>query len=268
MKIIILCGGQGTRLREETEFRPKPMVAVGGWPILLHIMNIYATHGFKDFILCLGYKGDMIREYFLNLANFTNDLTINLASGQIRFLNNAVPCDYTVSFVETGLNTLSGERVRRAARYVPDETFMVTYGDGVGNIDLTGLVAWHQGQTRQHNTIATITGTHPSSKYGQVVGDDRGVLTNFEEKPILEGYINVGFMVFEQEALDYLRAGETLEEGLQRLTRAQKLSMYQHEGFWHGMDTMKDVQYLNKVWAEQKPWIRQSQTPASISVAS
>lgn len=268
MKTIILCGGQGTRLREETEFRPKPMVNIGGLPILLHIMNIYAAHGFKDFVLCLGYKGHVIREYFLNLANLTNDLELNLANGQIRYLNNIAARNYIVSFVDTGLNTASGERVIRAATYVPDEQFMVTYGDGVGNVDLTRLVAYHQRQTRRHNTIATITGTHPSSKYGQVASDERNVLTRFDEKPTLGEYINGGFMVFNHDALNYLRAGETLEQGLQRMTSALKLSMYRHEGFWHGMDTMKDVQHLNQIWEDQKPWVIQDQSPIRISVQS
>lgn len=267
MKTIILCGGKGTRLREETEFRPKPMVTIGGMPILLHIMNIYASHGFKDFVLCLGYKGDMIREYFLNLANFSNDLELNLSTGQIRHLNNVAARDYTVSFVETGADTESGERVKIAAKYVADDQFLVTYGDGVSSVDITSLIAYHQNQIHQHQTVATITGTHPSSKYGQVVTDERNVLTHFDEKPTLEGYINAGFMVFNQDALNYLQAGETLEQGLQRMTGAGKLSMFRHEGFWHGMDTMKDVQYLNHIWAEQKPWVT-SQSPLRISVQS
>lgn len=255
MKTIILCGGQGTRLREETEFRPKPMVTVGGIPIVLHIMNIYAAHGFKDFILCLGYKGDMIREYFLNFANFTNDVTLDLSSGAVRNLNRVATLDYTISLVETGLNTQSGERVITAAQYVPDEQFMVTYGDGVSDVDLTELVAHHEKQNELQDTVATITGAHPSSKYGQVMSNAQDVLMHFDEKPLLGQYINGGFMVFNRQALAYLRPGETLEEGLARMTRDEKVSLYKHDGFWHGMDTLKDVQYLNRIWEIEKPWV-------------
>lgn len=244
------------------------MVAIGGVPIVLHIMNIYAAHGFTDFILCLGYKGEMIREYFLNFAHFTNDIELNIARGTIRQLNDVASLDYTIALVDTGLSASSGQRVMSAARYVTEEHFMVTYGDGVSDVDVVDLVAYHQRQRGRHGTCATITGVHPSSKYGQVLTDEANVLTRFDEKPMLDGYINGGFMVFQREALAFLRPGESLEQGLARMTESGKVSLYQHDGFWHGMDTLKDVQYLNHIWNESKPWAVAQSSPLRVSVAS
>lgn len=255
MKTIILCGGKGTRLHEETEFKPKPMVLIGREPILLHIMRIYAQYNFKEFVLCLGYKGHLIREYFLHLPTYANDLELNLADNSINFLNDTVKLDYKISFIETGLEAPSGDRVKQAAQYISDPEFMVTYGDGVGNINLLALLTHHRRQNRRHGTLATLTATHPSSKYGQLLADRRGIIRDFAEKPKLHDYVNGGFMVFTQKALRYLRPGDTLEQGLERLTKAGKLSQYKHEGFWHGMDTMKDVLYLNDIWHTQHPWL-------------
>jgi glucose-1-phosphate cytidylyltransferase len=254
MKTIILCGGKGTRLHEETEFKPKPMVMIGDIPMLLHIMHIYATYGHKDFILCLGYKGNMIREYFLHLTRFTNDLELNLADNSITFLNHRIQLDYRLTFVETGLDTNSGDRVRKAAHYIKDDAFMVTYGDGIGNINIDALITHHQQQIKKHKTLATLTAAHPSSKYGQIVANKQDVLQKFMEKPKLHDFINAGFMVLTKPALQYLKSGDALEDGLERLSKARKVSQYRHEGFWHGMDTMKDVIYLNELWQQGAPW--------------
>lgn len=254
MKTIILCGGKGTRLREETEFKPKPMVMVGDKPMVLHIMNIYAAFDYKEFYLCLGYKGNMIREYFLHLDRFANDVAINLASGVVDVIQRRIEYDYRVALIETGEDTESGGRIKMAAGLFDDRRFMVTYGDGVSDVDLHELVQFHERQLERHGTLVTVTAAHPSSKFGQVIGDRRNVLTSFSEKPRLHDYINGGFMVFERKALRYLRAGESLEEGLERLTKIRKVSQYKHEGFWYGMDTMKDVQHLNELWATTRPW--------------
>lgn len=258
MKTIILCGGKGTRLREETEFKPKPMVIIGDKPMVLHIMNIYAAFGHKDFYLCLGYKGNMIREYFLHLDRFANDVEIDLASGVVDVLRRRIAYDYKVGLIETGEETESGGRVKMAAALFSDQQFMVTYGDGVSDINLKALLRFHERQVSKHKTLVTITAAHPSSKYGQVVGNRQNVLKSFSEKPRLHDYINGGFMVFERSALRYLRPSESLEEGLERLTKARKVSQYKHEGFWYSMDTMKDVQHLNEMWTTTRPWTAHS----------
>jgi glucose-1-phosphate cytidylyltransferase len=256
MKTIILCGGIGTRLREETEFKPKPMVMIGERPMLLHIMEIYAKYNHKDFLLCLGYKGEMIREYFLHLAHFGNDIELDLASNAITYLQKRIQLDYRISFIETGLDTQSGGRVLQAARFIDDARFMVTYGDGVSTINIEKVLAFHDRAIKRLKTVATITAVHPSSKYGQVIADRTSRARRFEEKPKLHDYINGGFMVFEKAALRYVRPSESLEEGLERMTKNRKLALYHYEGFWHGMDTFKDVQYLNTLWKEQQPWAK------------
>lgn len=253
MKVLILCGGKGTRLREETEYKPKPMVTVGDAPILLHIMKIYAHYGFKDFVLCLGYKGDMIKEYFLTLSDYSKDFEYDFANGQVNYLSEQHKVDYKITFVDTGEDTLSGERVLIAAsKYVTDDQFMVTYGDGVSNVDIVQLIEFHNRYRDQRP--ATISGVHPSTKYGLLHFMDDGRVTKFQEKPQLQDYINGGFMVFEKSALEYLRAGEMLEESLARMTEAEKLGVYTHDGFWHSMDTFKDYQDLNAMWKNDPQW--------------
>jgi len=258
MKTIILCGGQGTRLREETEFKPKPMVKIGPVPILVHIMKHYAFYGHKEFVLCLGYKSDMIKEYFLSMNNFFNDFEFNMNTGKIRHLNNGHNLDFKISFVETGENTPSGERVKIASKYIDDDEFMVTYGDGVSNVDIPKLIKFHREQSRKYGTLATISAVHPSSKYGKIYADKNDILQKFDEKPVLNDYINGGFMIFNKETLDYLQEGDMLEDGLQKMTKKSILSQFSHDGFWHSMDTMKDVMDLNKMWhdgnAQWKIW--------------
>ena len=258
MQTLILCGGMGTRLREETEYRPKPMVEIGGRPILWHIMKCYAAHGFTDFVICLGYKGETIKEYFLNYEAMNNDFTVELGKPNAIVHHDAHSENgWRVTLVDTGLQTMTGARIKRASRYLTADRFMVTYGDGVSNIDLRRLVAFHE----RSDTIATVTGVHPSSRFGELmVSGDR--VAQFSEKPQThEGVINGGFFVFERKALDYLSddADCVLErEPLERLAGDGQLSVYQHRGFWQCMDTYRDHQYLNHLWdsgeAAWKQW--------------
>lgn len=254
MKTIILCGGKGTRLREETEFKPKPMIKIGSYPILLHIMNIYAHFGHKEFILCLGYRSEMIKEYFFNLSKFSDDFEMDLETGEVRCLKKCGKYDYKIIFAETGEDTLTAERIKKVAEYVKEGQFMVTYGDGVSDIDINKLIKFHNNQSKKFKTPVTITAVHPSSKYGRLQANKQNVIKTFSEKPVLQDYINGGFMVFEKGGLKHLREGEMLEESLTRMTRLKKVSQYKYEGFWHSMDTIKDVMDLNRLWETKKPW--------------
>jgi glucose-1-phosphate cytidylyltransferase len=258
MQTLILCGGMGTRLREETEYRPKPMVEIGGRPILWHIMKCYAAHGFTDFVVCLGYKGEMIKEYFLNYEAMNNDFTVELGKpNAVAYYDAHGENGWRVTLADTGIDTMTGARIKRASRYVRGTRFMVTYGDGVSNVDLRSLVAFHD----QSRTLATVTGVHPSSRFGELlVKGDR--VEQFSEKPQThEGIVNGGFFVLERKALDYLSddPGCVLErEPLERLARDGQLSVYQHHGFWQCMDTYRDYQHLNHLWdsgdAAWKQW--------------
>ena len=256
MKTIILCGGRGWRLQEETEFKPKAMVRVGEWPILLHIMNMYAGYDYKDFLLCLGYKGEMIREYLLNLYSINNDIELDLATGETRNLKRKINLDYKVSFIDTGLEADTAERVLIAAKYVKDNQFMVSYGDDVSDVNIDKLIKFHNKNREKEKICATITASHPSSHYGTLWADKKDVVRRFDEKPKTSDYVNGGFMVFEKQALRFLKKGEALEDGLERMAKKGKLGQYRHEGFWHAMNTAKDVKYLNDIWSKGKPWIR------------
>lgn len=256
MKTVILCGGKGTRLKEETEFKPKPMVKIGDMPILVHIMKIYAFYGHKEFILCLGYRGDVIKEYFLNLSKFTNDFRLDLATNSVEYLNCYHDFDFKITFVETGEETQSGERVKIASQYIDEDEFMVTYGDGVSDVDIPKLIKFHQVQAKKYGTVATLSAVHPSSKYGKIYANKNNILERFDEKPVLADYINGGFMVLNKKALKYIQKGDMLEDGLQKMTKKGKLSQLRHDGFWHSMDTMKDVIDLNKMWENgDRPWV-------------
>jgi len=255
MQTIILCGGQGTRLKEETEFKPKPMVKIGDIPMLLHIMNHYAHFGHREFILCLGYKGYMIKEYFLNLSNHNDDLKMNLQNGQVTCLKKCINYNYKIIFAETGENTLTAERIKMVSKYIKNDLFMVTYGDGVSNIDLNKLINFHKKQEAKFKTPITISAVHPSSKYGKIQFTKNNIVEKFSEKPVLQDYINGGFMVFNKKVLKHLKRGEMLEESLTNMTKLKKISQFKHEGFWHSMDTMKDVEDLNNLWNNGKPWI-------------
>jgi len=255
MKTVILCGGIGYRLKEETEFKPKPMVLVGNKPILWHIMKIYAHYGYNDFIVALGYKGNYIKDYFLNQKYFTHDFTLSTRSGRTkvhRAKSRESADNFNITFVDTGAETRPGERILRVVDYIPksDEDFMVTYGDGVGDVNIKKLVAFH----RKQKTIGTMTGVHPRSKYGQVRVDPKDHVTQFIEKPSLKEWVNGGFMVFQKKFFQYIRPGEFEYEGLQRLIREDELSLYIHHGFWHSMDTYADVDSLNKLWLAQPEW--------------
>lgn len=250
--VIIFCGGQGTRMKEETEFRPKPMVTVGGKPILWHIMKIYAHYGYNKFIIALGYKGNYIKEYFLNEEYFTHDLTINTLTGNknIHRKSKGNHDNFSITFVDTGLETLTGERLLRVKNYIKSDKFMVTYGDGVGNIDIPKLISFHD----KKNMIGTITGVHPKSKWGLVISDKNNIVKSFEQKPQLNQYVNGGFMVFNQKFFEYLAANETIEDAFNRLIKKKELGLYIHNGYWSAMDTYQDVEYLNKQWENKPKW--------------
>ncbi|RJQ37079.1 glucose-1-phosphate cytidylyltransferase [Candidatus Microgenomates bacterium] len=255
MKVIILCGGIGYRLKEETEFKPKPMVNVGGKPILWHIMKIYAHYGFNDFILALGYKGDYIKEYFLNQKYFSHDFTIHSKTGFAKLHKNSNVKeieDFKITFVDTGQSTLPGERILKIKNYIPkeDDCFMVTYGDGVSDINIKDLVKFHKKQ----NLIGTVAGVHPRSKYGLLRSGENGIVTRFIEKPVLRDRVNGGFMVFKKEFFGFLKGGEMEHAALQRLIKKRQLNVYIHDGFWHSMDTYPDVDSLNKFWLENPKW--------------
>lgn len=256
MKTVILCGGIGYRLKEETEFKPKPMVLIGNKPILWHIMKSYAHYGFNDFIIALGYKGDYIKEYFLNQKYFLHDFSLSTKSGKTHLHKESADIasldNFNITFVDTGAETLPGERILRVQKYIPpdDDSFMVTYGDGVSNLNLKKLVAFHRSQ----KTIGTVTGVHPRSKYGQVRINKASRVTQFVEKPSLEEWVNGGFMVFKKKFFSYLRPGEFEHAALHRLVMDNQLSLYKHDGFWHSMDTYADVENLNKFWLAQPEW--------------
>lgn len=249
MKTIILCGGLGTRMKEETEFKPKAMVLIGGKPILWHIMKIYSHYSYNEFILALGYKGEMIRDYFLNQRTFLNDFTFDISTNETQFHNNA--CDnFKITFAETGLESDTGERILRAKKYITEDEFMVTYGDGVSDIDINQVVAFHKKQ----GTIGTISGVHPHSKYGLIEIDKESNLVKcFDQKPLMYDYVSGGFMIFNKKAFDYFDNGP-MENGLIKLAKEGQLSVYRHEGFWKAMDTYREMEELNKLWHNSKPW--------------
>lgn len=253
MKTVILCGGQGTRLREETEYRPKPLVDVGGKPILWHIMKTYAHYGFCDFVLCLGYRGHMIKEYFLNYQAMNNDFTMCLGhAGRIEYHGEDNEQTFRVTCADTGLETMTGGRVRRIRQYLGGP-FLLTYGDGVADVNITRLVEFH----RSHGRLATVTAVRPKSRFGQVAVDDGGMVTDFAEKPQLDGWISAGYFVFEPGVLDYIDGDATVLEAepLQRLVDDNQLIAYRHEGFFYAMDTYREYLHLNEMWnSGEAPW--------------
>ena len=253
MRLIILAGGLGTRWREETEYRPKPMVEIGGRPILWHIMKIYASHGIVDFVVCLGYKGDHIRDYFLRYGTRNRDFTVSLGDGSVEVHGDHAEANWQVTLAETGDSTSTGGRVKRVARYLDGPRFLVTYGDAVADVNITRLMEFHL----QQGKLGTVTGVRPSSRYGEL-DIDRGMVKLFKEKPqVHQGWINGGFFVFERKVLDMI-AGEadTLEAGLMvKLAESKQLSVFQHEGFWQSMDTYREALLLNELWAQGRaPW--------------
>lgn len=252
MKVVILAGGRGTRLAEETSVRPKPMVEIGGKPILWHIMAIYASHGFKDFLVACGYKGEMIKEYFHNFFVHSSDYFVDLSNGSLNVVNaNCV--DWQIGVIDTGLDTQTGGRFLRLRKWIREETFMATYGDGVGDIDICSLVAFH----RAHGKLATVTVVRPPARFGGLTLDGDDVL-EFSEKPQTgEGWINGGFYVFEPGVFDYLTGDDTIleREPLERLAADQELKAFRHIGFWQPMDTLREKELLESLWTSGKaPW--------------
>lgn len=256
MKVVILCGGQGTRLREETEVRPKPMVEIGGRPILWHIMKIYAAFGLSDFVLCLGYKGHMIKDYFVNYELRVNDCTVRMgAERSVEFHRREDEENWCVTLAETGEKTQTGARIFRAAKYFPNETFCLTYGDGVGSVKIDKLLDFH----RSHGKIGTVTGVRPPGRFGELEIDNQQVKVFAEKPQVTSGFINGGFFVFEPEFVErYLRDDEELSlesEPLRRLAADGELMVFPHDGFWQPMDTFREWKMLEELWdSGRAPW--------------
>ncbi|HKH16253.1 MAG TPA: glucose-1-phosphate cytidylyltransferase [Solirubrobacteraceae bacterium] len=253
MKVAILAGGLGSRISEETEIKPKPMVEIGGRPILWHIMKHYSHYGYRDFTIALGYKGEHIKRYVLDYASLHSDLTVGLRDGSVtRNGNGSAPDDWTVRLVDTGGDTATGGRIKRLAQTLGDETFMLTWGDGVSNVDLDALLAFH----RAHGKLATLTAVRPPARFGHLDLDgDR--ITEFSEKPqIGEGWINGAFFVLEPEVFDYIDGDATQfeREPLERLARDGQLMAYRHDDFWQCMDTIRDKKLLEELWQDGAPW--------------
>ena len=247
MKVVILCGGFGTRLREETETRPKPMVEIGGKPILWHIMKTFAYHGYRDFVLCLGYKSEVIKNYFLNYEQLNNDFTVELGTGKVEVHNQHDEHGWRITMVETGFNTMTGSRLKQVEKYIDGDRFMLTYGDGVTDLNITELVKFHESRGK----IGTVTGVSPPSHYGELgISGDRVV--SFREKPdARDSFISGGYFVFNREFLDYLSPDESCvleREPMERLAEDGQLSVYSYNGFWQCMDTHRDYLFLNELW--------------------
>ncbi len=251
MRLFILAGGLGTRLREETEYKPKPMIEIGGRPILWHIMKIYSSQGVNDFVVALGYKGDVIREYFRDFEMRGRDIEFDLGKKTSRFTGSSISEDWRVVLAETGPETMTGGRLFKAAKYLSSETFMCTYGDGLADIDIAKLLAFH----RSHGKIATVTAASPISRFGKLDISDSGLVKSFSEKPKQDSWVNAGFFVFEPAIFDYLNSNSILErEPLEKLVDEGELVAYKHQGFWQPMDTLREAEMLNEAWKEGAPW--------------
>ncbi len=253
MKAVILAGGYGTRIAEETDIRPKPMIEVGGMPILWHIMKIYSHHGITDFVICLGYRGYVIKEYFANYVLHSSDVTLDLANNEIAFHSSQAE-PWRVTLVDTGHDTMTGGRLKRAAPFIdPGESFCMTYGDGLADIDIPASIAFHRSEGR----AATLTAVYPSGRFGATILDGPRV-SEFHEKPSGDGgYINGGFFVLEPEVLDRIDGDDTIWERapLEGLARDGALSAYRHDGFWQPMDTLRDKRILEELWSSDRaPW--------------
>lgn len=253
MKIVILCGGLGTRLSEETQVKPKPMVTVGGHPMLWHIMNIYGAHGFNEFALALGYKSEVIKEYFLNYYSLDSDLSIDLKSGEVKHLRQCQR-DWKIDLIDTGVDTLTGGRLQRLEPMLKSSgTFMLTYGDGVADVDINALLAFH----RSHGKLATVTAVRPPARFGGMAFDGDRVAEFLEKPQTGEGWINGGYFVFEPEVFGYLSGDKSVLEGhpLESLARDGQLMAFKHAGFWQCMDTVRDRQLLEDLWCgDRAPW--------------
>ncbi|MBD3314218.1 MAG: glucose-1-phosphate cytidylyltransferase [Chitinivibrionales bacterium] len=252
MKVAILAGGLGTRLAEETEVKPKPMVEIGGKPILWHIMKIYAHHGFTDFVVALGYKGEIIKKYMVDYVALSSDLTVNLRDGNVT-RHDRHDCDWSVQLIDTGLHTMTGGRIKRLAPYLGDRTFMLTWGDGVADVNIQDLLAFH----RSHGKLATVTAVRPAARYGRLELRE-SMVAEFSEKPQTgEGWINGAFFVLEPRAIEYIDDDGTMWEHapLERLARDGQLMAYRHGSFWQCMDTLREKRILERYWESgNAPW--------------
>ena len=252
MKVVILCGGLGTRLKEETEYKPKPMVEIGGRPLLWHIMKNYSHFGFNKFVLCLGYKGSVIKDYFINYDVRNNDFTLKLNDQNIAVHNKHSEADWEITFAETGLNSMTGSRVKKVEKYLDEDVFMLTYGDGVCDVNLKELLAFH----KSHGKIGTLTGVLPPSRFGELITDNKFV-KKFNEKPQIHngGMINGGYFIFNRSFLKYLSVSEDCileRHPLEKLATDGELCVFEHEGFWQCMDTFRDFEFLNNLWNENR----------------
>lgn len=254
MKVVILAGGFGTRLSEYTKLIPKPMVEIGDKPILWHIMHHYAYYGYKDFIVALGYKGGVIKDYFLNYYSLNNDFTIDLAANQVHYLNDRSQLDWQISLVDTGQHSMTGGRVLRLKELIGEEDFMLTYGDAVSDVNIRALAESY----RKSGKWAMVTSVHPTARFGELTIDGENLVHAFKEKPqINQGWINGGFFVLNHKVFDYICNDSTVfeREPLENLARDGQLTAYRHEGFWQCMDTVRDRDYLNALWASgEAPW--------------
>ncbi|MBR9699245.1 glucose-1-phosphate cytidylyltransferase [Candidatus Woesearchaeota archaeon] len=251
MKVVILCGGKGTRLKEKTEFIPKVLVEIGGYPILWHIMKIYSHFGFKDFVLLLGYKGEMIKEYFANNETWKKeDFRLDMKKKEISYIGQELE-DWTIEFIDTGPDTNTGGRIKKIQHLIKDDTFLCTYGDGVADIDIKKTIEFH----KKHDKIATMAVVNPLSQFGIVeIGDD-DVVTGFKEKPKLKSWINGGFFVFNKKIFDFIGENDVFEKDpLERLVKKGQLAAFKFQGFWECMDTYKDNEMLNDLWHTHPPW--------------
>jgi len=254
MKAVILAGGLGTRLSEETHLKPKPMVEIGGKPILWHIMKIYSSHGINEFIICCGYKGYVIKEYFANYFMHQSDVTFKIKNNEMKIQKSKVE-PWTVSLVDTGEKTMTGGRLKRVRKYIEKEKdFCFTYGDGLGDIDISKLIKFH----KSHGKQATLTATQPPARYGALKFGDKDIVESFREKPDGEGsWVNAGFFVLNTKVIDLIEDDETIWEygPLNKLSKKKELYAFKHNNFWQPMDTMRDKKLLNEMWAENKaPW--------------
>jgi glucose-1-phosphate cytidylyltransferase len=259
IKTVILCGGYGSRIRDVADNIPKPMIPIGRYPILWHIMKYYSSYGVKDFVLCLGYKGEVIRNFFLNYHAHTRDATISLGThGGVRFHDDNGVVDWQVTLAETGQGAMTGARIRRIKKYVADdENFMLTYGDGVGDIDIGRLLEFH----KRHGKILTVSGVRPPGRFGEIMATPEGQVTEFNEKPqATAGRISGGYFVCRREIFDYLDDREDLvfeQEPMNRLVNDGQMCLFEHDGFWQPMDTSREYQALNSLYdAGQAPWVR------------
>ena len=251
MKVVILAGGFGTRLSEETELKPKPMVEIGGRPILWHIMKIYSFYGFNDFIICLGYKGFVIKEYFMNYFAHNSDLRVDLSKNKIEVLNNHSE-NWNVALIDTGITTMTGGRILRVKDYIEEQTFMLTYGDGVANIDIIKLLDFH----KKNKKLATVTAVQPEGRFGFIKFEDNSEVSSFIEKPAGDGgWANGGFFVLDRGIFNYIKGDNTVweKEPLEKLAADHQLNAFKFDGFWKSMDTLRDKQELEELWKSGNP---------------